>query len=518
MKAKWLARCVLIAAMLVFALLEWLTPWQFDDLIFITAYRNHNAGADGFSLTAMAGYLDEIRSFDNSRLSNVFAPVMLLMSPWRQLFPLLTGAMAAAMIGLTAWFVAGCRRPSGLLLAAMWAACLVVLPWRNNILVADYALNYLWASVVELAFVAAMLAVASGRGRAWAVAAAPVLALPAAAWHEGFAGPVAAGLLVAGVLRMKCHRGLYWAVWAVFVVVMFAVALCPGMFLRMGREAGGGIFHSLPRVLVNQWLWVLAVGAAVIMLISKRRNALRRILADDIALAWATVALTAGLLTFTVGETARVAFWPQLATLIAVGRALWLAKVRIVPARCRVGATVALTALLTAQGAYAAWWQRKFYTEHRQVVALIEARGDRHTIFFDYTAPSAVPITTLYLPARNELKEAFGQYCLGHLYGDSLLSIVPTALNTDVLAQGRRVHPRVIEVAGLLVTDSLNLIHAGSEAVVTATLRNGTTRTSPYNLRPFTDGNGHQLLLLDQATRLFTVQPIDATQIQSLNL
>lgn len=58
------------------------------------------AGSSDFSLSALAGYFRELRLNDNSRLANVLSPFTTLITPWRYLFPWLTGLAIAFIAAL----------------------------------------------------------------------------------------------------------------------------------------------------------------------------------------------------------------------------------------------------------------------------------------------------------------------------------------------------------------------------------------------------------------------------------
>lgn len=515
------ACAVLICAFVVFTGLYALTPWQFDDYAFARVYLDINGGESAFSGHSFAKFIGEIRQYDNSRLSNVLAPLMLLVEPWCTLRPLISGLMTVLMIWLVSKFICP-RGANALKISLIWASLMVVLPWRNNLLVADYTLNYVYAAVVELGFVWTAMEMGRGFGGKWSVLLFLLLALPAAVWHEGFAGPVAAGLFVFGILNCRRHRRLFWCVWTVFVLAMFANALSPGMLERIHREGGQGLMHSLPRIVINQWLWFVALACGLVLCCLRRSRAfLVRSLRDSFVSTFSVIAFSAGALTLCVDETARVAFWPQLTSLIVVGRILSLNFKAQLPLRRTGIIAAALTAALFLQGAHTAWWQFKFLKQHNEIVSIIESRqpSDSHTVFYDVITPESVPASTLLIPNRTEFLEPFGQHCIEAYYGDTLLTVVPAKLNCDVLSRGRRINSNLLELEGYLVCDSLSIFKdIYDEVLVSATMSDGSIQTSRYGWFPFYDCTGKRLLYMVQLKRRWVHKAIDASNIQEATI
>ncbi len=70
------AAAMLIAV--IYAVMEWLTPFQFDNIVFDAVYLEFSGGSSDFSLDAYLQYINHIRQEDNWRMANILAPASTL--------------------------------------------------------------------------------------------------------------------------------------------------------------------------------------------------------------------------------------------------------------------------------------------------------------------------------------------------------------------------------------------------------------------------------------------------------
>ena len=145
-----LAGSVLAVIAAVYAVIAYIVPLALDDYVFIDTYTNALPDLrSDFSLRRWAAFASIVRCEDNGRLANILSPVSTLFTP-KWLYAVITGCVTAALVWLLARLAKG-DKPGWQLLAAMWAIVLVVMPWRNNLFVADYELNYIYTGVLFLA-------------------------------------------------------------------------------------------------------------------------------------------------------------------------------------------------------------------------------------------------------------------------------------------------------------------------------------------------------------------------------
>lgn len=416
------AALVLITIAILYGLLSYWTPRQFDDYMFMGVYRQY---AHNFDLGAWADYFSEIRNNDNCRLSNALAAPLLLFSPFREVLPWLTGIMVAAMVWAVCRF-SDISSSSGRMLAVVWAVLVIFLPWRNNLFVADYALNYIYGDIVTFAAIGISI---RGMQRGYTpgrFAASLFIVAIAGAWHEGFALTSIAGLIAASAtLRKK----LNWQ--SIIVITTYTASaliffLSPGMMGRMVREHTSAAPAYTFKLIADLSLVIITLGYISIMLTSASGRARLRQLWREPAFAvffWAMI--LGSIISIMVTHTARTAFYPELCAAI-----VFLSAAAPLVSRTPRILAAGLFALCVAHGIYANIWQKRLYDYDRNIKIAIE-ESDTGTAFFDIIMPESVPPTTLFFPARTTWTTAFQYQFLDIFYnseGRKLLSVVPEAL------------------------------------------------------------------------------------------
>lgn len=172
---------VLLTVWALYAVLSQLTPFMFDNVAFDAFYLGFNGGSDSFDVGALMRYAAFMRESDNWRLANIMAPLTTVVLDCKPVFALLTGLCMACMTLVPA---AECGRGRLFVSAvAVWGAYTLFLPWRNNILTGDYALNYIYAGALTMLLLGLVFRLLRGRS-ACAVAVALPLSVVVAAWHE----------------------------------------------------------------------------------------------------------------------------------------------------------------------------------------------------------------------------------------------------------------------------------------------------------------------------------------------
>jgi len=183
--------------MVLYAILEWYVPPLIDDVKFAFHFNQDVVNHNGNILT---GYIDYIVNFwkheNNGRLANYLFPMMTILSP-RWLFCLLFGLVCAG----TVWFTALLGKASkssadfgGIIFS--WILVSFLLPWRDHVLVSDYALNYVFSGFFSLLFLACLQkAIGGNYSKGWAVTYA-IAGGAAGMMHEGFSLPLCIGVAV----------------------------------------------------------------------------------------------------------------------------------------------------------------------------------------------------------------------------------------------------------------------------------------------------------------------------------
>lgn len=427
-----------------FGLMTFWAPVAIDDIMFNICYREANGGSDAFSLRAFVDMAMEIRKADNCRLSNILDPLFTMMSPWKEIFPWLNGLLCAGIFWLIIKKIADVRRHLTIATALLWIAIVVFLPWRNMMFITDYSLNYVFPSFLTLLLV---YLVTRSDIRTWTpalTAAIILLAIPTAAWHEGFFAATICGFGVWAILRRFRLRWQWWLTMVVYTAVALLFALSPGILQRTVREVTVEprelpLWHIgldlLPCVLIVILIGVTAFGR-------KGRELLCHLAANEKFVVFFVAAVAGTLLSVVVTHRPRTSFWPNLCAISAfMIYAVEFIRLRG-ENRCRgllriagIGAVCAVIVCIT-HGVYSMVWQYRFYCENEYIDSQIE--NGVNEIYIDRLHPVSPRVLTLAFP--NSYKWMNFQY---DVMDDSLrgrhIAVLPTALrnirseNTDTL-------------------------------------------------------------------------------------
>lgn len=406
---------VLASSALICALMSLFTPLQLDDYQFIGVWHELTGGSDSFSWGTWADFIDTIRRNDNMRLSNVLSPISTLFNPWRSLFPWLSGLIYALVIVMS-MKLGGVTRQRGFWAAVTWALMVLFLPWRNQLFVRDYMLNYLWSAGATLFAVILALRTLERRGFLPAL----IMAVIAGWWHEGFALPVVAGMAVLTVLR-RFHTGWRWlTVMTVYGVVGLGVFICPGMIARISLEfTTEPALSAIGRRIISLSLVGLAVCVSLVYVFMRHR----RIFSSPAFVVIFTAMIVSTIIALSARPSDRTTFFPELCAIIVLLTVF--SPVSVKPRLAAVAGTVTW-ALCTAQGIWAVTWQHRLFVENGKIMALFD--GKAGTVFYDTILPEEVPFSTLKFPARTLWLEPFAYRCLDNVLEGEGAVVVPTDL------------------------------------------------------------------------------------------
>lgn len=492
--------------------MSWLTPLQLDDLIFSSSYQER-AGGTAPNLEGYINYFLELRVNDNSRLSNELFPVFLLWPGTTWVFHALTGLMMGGLILMMCRIATGNWRPRTGWVLATWAWLLLALPWRNYIFVADYTLNYIFSSVIMLAWALLMVKLAASpksfRGIIlWG--GVVVFGTVAAGWHEGFIGPLLVGLAVVA-WRMKVTDARYWALMAWTAMVMVIFALSPGMMDRAGREVvGSESERSIPMLIVNTWLVSVTVVIVMSALLSRHgRKLLMSAVSDKWILLMSVTTICACGICLLVKTSPRISFWPELTMLVAWLRFAYIRGWRIKGWKGYLVGSIVLAVILV-QSAFSLYWQYVYKLEHDYIISRVE--GGENTVYYDVILPAEVPKATLYMPARIEFNDRFGLLCIGEYYQRKNFAVVPTALDGDITT-GRKVGDGIYEYCGELALDHEIVAKPYVSVIAKVVLDNGSERELIYDGTTYADRSGVLRVWLKARTGLMISSPPAATDI-----
>lgn len=391
----------------LFAALFYYAPVALDNVGFEDSYRVYNGGNEDFSLQALWRFITEMRLVDNGRFANIVSLCMGLFVP-RWLVALISGCMVAATFQLMAVFAGVRRQARPVWMLVLTVASVAMLPWRNDIIIIDYALNYVYASAVTMAALAVFKRAAVHGLRGWWLVGAIVMVFVAGAWHEGFSVPVLCGLGVYALVRRFRLPAVFYILTLVYAAGIALLITAPAFWMRAAGEVSlpGLIASPLTYAFWVRGLCLLVVILLAIMLIRPLRRRLSGF---------------AGAFNFVVPAVAVLgAFFILLSLRVFGERATWpcnffaMVAIACLMNRClgeggvvarRVSTWVAALAL-TFIMACAIYWQRLLYIEHVHIEQLMKA-SPTGTAFYDPLDDQHVGWRSFYMTARYLWKEDF---------------------------------------------------------------------------------------------------------------
>lgn len=402
--------------------MEQFTPFLYDNILFDAAYIGHAGGKHIWSWDAFLGYIDEIRTYDNWRLANIAAPLTTLFMP-KWIFSVMTGFCVAASVWLAARLGAG-NRPGLVEVASVWVALTLFLPWRNNLLTGDYALNYLFAGFIALSFIYFALRLADCRFKRLECFAAFALGVILALWHEGFALPVAAGMFLYAVVRRGRVSGLFLACALLVGVLSMTWALESHLAVRGAREIGAGaVSAAMPGWAVSNILALMLAACicAVFTLPTLRQRWLPR-MNNPAFILTAGASFAGAVLSGAVKFSPRTAFWPEMCAVVAFMTLLspWMRERR----RILDVAAAAVVALLALHAAYVISWIKKLDKQNAEIMAQIES-DPRGYAYADLIRSEDVPVGALGFPCRGAFTDVFTYRCLNERYRPKRPTVLP---------------------------------------------------------------------------------------------
>lgn len=382
----------------IYATIEWLMPLRLDDWDFMRLYRE-TAGTDSFSFGGLLNYGATLREVENGRIANFLSPFSTLFSPWREAFPLFTGLMVGLMLASgermsRRYGTAAGRLPA---LALLWLLLLVSLPWKDNIFVADYALNYIWGAGITLLTLYLLIRTESAGWSLPSLCLLTLLAVVAGGWHEGFAIPSVAGLLLLALTRRLRMTWQFYAVTAIYLLSALFFFITPGMMERATEVVGRRIEDIWSRGYMRNYYPVAGLLLTVIVLACFRggRRALARAFSNPFLIIGIGVMAAGYAIGLNSTQKARTFFWADVFACIefvAIMRCLWPWGCRLWHQVAGAGAFAAVT-ICVVQGITAIVWTDRYRHEFDAVYPQISEGSP--TVFYDVMPPGIQPHATL---------------------------------------------------------------------------------------------------------------------------
>lgn len=428
---------VLAVVAAVYAVMAYIVPLALDDYVFIDTYMNALPGnGSEFSLRRWMAFASTVRSEDNGRLANILSPIATLFTP-KWLYATITGCVTAAYVWLLARLVRGCT-PDWRLLAAVWAVVLVALPWRNNLFVADYELNYIYTGMLLLATLLEAERAAEGKAGVAETVAAGGMAFVAGWMHEGFSAALAFGAGVWAVGAKFKMPAKWWAVMIALGCGMLVALTAPGVWLRFDAQHGPQ-FRSMAKVLAYNYVSLAMIALLACMLLGRVwRRQLRGLLSSRLFVVSIGASLVGLLYSFAIRFQPRMAVISATFAIVAIGCIVRHWRVAKSVARCgALHAIVMLLCLLFMANVIKV--QNLLTAEAEAVIGLMKS-SPHGVAFYDIRDHRQDHLSTLGMPLRLYWVEGFSFSSLAQVLDkDEPIAVVPVALRNARLAQAKTV-------------------------------------------------------------------------------
>ena len=345
------------------------TPYANDDLWYLTPFRDWMSGSGESS------YWDIVLSTwreryltDNTRLANMIVPfTMVLLPKW--VMDVLNALMTVLLYGLLLRVV-GRKRGMPLWMSVAMTGCVMfLLPWGDQMLLCDFSLNYIWTSVVILAFVLMWLR----NGNHVHEVGLFVLSVVAGAMHEMASVSLLCGLMA----YLFVNRGEVSRVRIIMLAGMAVGALvlltAPGPYVRASESEVNALSFAKSADYYIKCIGrcnMTALSIAVVMGCmfsgSGRRFLARFFHTPGLAFFVASVAGMA--IMFFTEKAPRISWFPQLYGIITLFMMLRCAGVGL--PRVGKGIVEVVTAAMLLHLGSTVYWCRQYDKEYKAVVKL----------------------------------------------------------------------------------------------------------------------------------------------------
>lgn len=422
----------LTAVSILYILMIWFTPLQCDDLVFRAAFRQSTDGT--FSIRSFFEFWKTVRLTDNGRLSNMLSPWVSASAVNKDIYAVATGLAATGVVVMISYFSFGIKYCGSLWrLALIWVSVMALLPWRNGLFIVAFSLNYIWAALLTLGFIAVALKLKRSPGNILTLFICVLLAVIAGGWHEGFAFTTLFGFICMAAVRKFRLPASLWIIGVVYASSAFLFFLSPGSFLRAGAAMGNSGMVSVTHF-ISDYAPILILFALIMVKSCwpKGRKDLLKTCLTDRFVVFIGIAVSGLLLGVTMSGESRGAFWPDIAAIVCIYQIL--SNVAVAPNVLKYIKVPAVVSSAVFFGVFisAIVWQYRYMVESEQIMKDIEESASG-TVFYDIMKPSDLPLYTFKYPSQSTWVEQFQYRVLREDTGKPFVAVVPTSLRNVYL-------------------------------------------------------------------------------------
>ncbi len=413
------------AIAVAFFLLALWTPIMQDDLVFmaqsavIPESDAQNAAAC-FSWEAWRGHVALMYVENNGRLANILAPLGAWLLP-QWLRALLIGCCAAWIFFMVSTMTSDSRRDWRVLLL-IWALSLVAWPWRDRLMLWDYALNYLFASALILPFLYLYCRRSNSR---WLIVAGALCGFFGAWFHDGSAVCLVAAVGTLALLRRFRLSSGQWAMLAALVAGTIVVLASPGEWQRASGELGSNslLANIAVTVKIEPLVWILAAVWAIAALFAKKTIAVW--MSDDMLITASLMAFYSLAMSVLLDPSGRYGWQAEVFATIALFRQWRLERVVVRQSiRKLLLSAAALFVVITMSSAIS--FQHRVWVENEEIYRAFRSSVNG-TVCRDILTQADEPSLALKLPTTDVWGSAFQMACANACLPEDgrMLAVVP---------------------------------------------------------------------------------------------
>lgn len=486
---------------LAISLLAYLTPYAFDSNVFEAEFLDKVSG--GNLLGGYWEYINTVRLNDNWRLAQIISPLLTLYIP-KWLTALVTGIAAALTLYILTRLILqsmSTRQQRCLQALTLWAI-LLFLPWRNNMLVCIFTLNYVTVATSGLVTVYLALNYVQRFGDMLLCILTAVLT---AIGHEQIALSCGIGMICAAFFSSWKLRRPLFLIGSLMLVLGTLWVLLSHLMVRVGSEITAPACKTNPaRIIAGNFLVILLWGfTAMSFMIPCARTYIINLIRTNRTFTFFAVAASAGaIVSIFVSYAPRSAYWPQLCAIGGWGIILYPVLLKL-SARTQTLVTVISLILFGILSLHAGTWVYRIGKAY-SVAEVDLATAESGTVFCHPIYAGKVPRSTLGLTPNVIFMEPMVFHSLSERYGRPV-AFVPAELEyVSIPATPDSIYRTAEDILYMRPTNPLN------EPTIAVAHTAG--QSAPITLLPFTHPSGTPLILIIPHRPLPSIFSLSLTQ------
>lgn len=430
---KWLYFTIIGGIIVLYALLEWRFPIMYDDLGFLAIWNSFDVDNSSFPQIIANTYAD-IWIHQNGRIANTLAPLAVASPANKLVFSLLTGIAMAYIIGTTRKFSCfGHHYNQNFFLSLSWLLLLFFLPWRDNIFIADYALNYIFATAITLLIIYALVMLEKKGWKPVTLILMLLFAALAGMWHEGFSASTLAGICLYIIVRKFKVSPQFLAIAAVYAIFFVICFSAPGTQDRLKGVVDSENPDFNLRIFFEYYQpsFLLAGAYALFAVFPEGRAAIGRSLKNPFVIIGWGIVLSGYFISSMPNQPLRSTFWPAVFcivnTLALLANNQWLKRFFSKKTLLVNSFSAIMLLACFAQGIITLYWVDKIRKQADYIMErMIEL--NEPVVFYDMIPRSEVSRAALGIPPSMMWQGFFNYFCVWLYHPADFLAVVPTDL------------------------------------------------------------------------------------------